>query len=119
MNWYNKFRQAAPVATIRDDEYYTGIGHDYPEAEKAELWLITKDWNLLTVPTEEAPEHGMWNDFLREQWSLVASGRYIDGVATAVVQCKGLSPSAEEYRTNKVVYMLDNHYNNPEIKIFD
>ena len=129
MNWYKEIKVALPVMERRPGYEYTSVGHDYFDEYgviREELWLIDKDWNLLTVKFggRKITEH---SDAFPGKWAgAKAKGRYEEKkggkkrVSLVVIQqnMQYYDPKKNQYIIEKASKILDKHYGNPDIILF-
>jgi hypothetical protein len=104
---------------------YLDIGHEHSYNQrgespvKSELWLITKNWEMLAIPRKGGNTHN--SIFGDKVFDAIAKGRFDefgDGEKKASLimdYTLGENPRRLEHMTKRVESFLDNYYGNPDI----
>ena len=115
---------ASPVSSRDKSNTYLDIGHDLKEQDfvqdesgfQPELWFIDNQFSFYSVPMAWVKEHADWTTFDSNRLSIIASGRYINRIATSVVWSSRFDSSTKKEKARERVFsILDKKYDNPKI----
>jgi len=139
MNWYSLTKQAAPL--YESDTLpvsYLDIGHQ--SEDDAQLWLIDENFSFFSVPVysngadwdqeiegkdgsfddidmDSKRQHATWKKYTNDYYSMIASGRYDNGVVSLTFPNNFTTKSffSHPVLKKRVLKILDKEFNNPTI----